>query len=646
MKHLLFFLAVLFAIFLNTGIAPSLGFEMITTIAFLPMILYIVVTILFQKYFFKKLRNERIAVSILVLAVIIMIFKWTLEQDYFKRMIEMLIIPMLMSICFENLNKKKLNILFLLVVVFFIVESSLAIVEWLLDRNFFLVYESNDAWKAKGFFRSTSLLGRHPLANAQVVAVFMAFIAISNFKIKFFQIILFFLGYVSLFCFNARGATLVATVFLVPYFILKINQVANKRVKWIINIGVIVMIIGMFYLVTQTPLGGRLMNSELIDSSTGTRLEVFQFHQFYKTTDELLWGHPDLFDYINMKLPVENGVIALILDYGIIFAILMLFLLISFQYQKLSVYPKHEKWLLLAVFFIIGSMNPNLASPIQWTLWIFAYYAFRPGLLNLQTEKVSIPSLSVNEQPRTEIPKQEEKGRRITKKKKQTIQYNMDLKKIDIHQYKDFLMNQYLISKKQVLHEKIDENFKIFEDCGFKNLSDLKQALSTKTKITKLSYEKNITPEYLNLLKGEIVAFDKKGIAFKDFHIIDNDTISQLKKNSIKNTKDFYEYYYNENNEESITDELNISVEKIRCLISLSNLVRINGINSLLAVAFYEAGYKTINDIVVSKKEEMLEKITKINKEKKFKKVKFGLQEMQFVIDCANLMIYNETHNT
>jgi len=218
----------------------------------------------------------------------------------------------------------------------------------------------------------------------------------------------------------------------------------------------------------------------------------------------------------------------------------------------------------------------------------------------------------------------------------------MDLGKMDIQEYKIFLKGQYLIPGRQILHENIDENFNIFENCGLKNLSDLQQALSTIANIDKLSEETKISPEYLNILRRELGTFVKTGISFEDFPIIDSNTISKLDKKGIKNTKDFYEYYYKENNEKRISDELSISVEMISRLISLSCLVRINGIGALAAVTFYEAGYKTIKDIVSSTKEEMLEKITKMNDEQNYYKAKLGLKDMQFIIDFANLMEHFE----
>jgi hypothetical protein len=132
--------------------------------------------------------------------------------------------------------------------------------------------------------------------------------------------------------------------------------------------------------------------------------------------------------------------------------------------------------------------------------------------------------------------------------------------------------------------------------------------------------------------------FDKTGVPFKDFPIIDKNTISKLDKRGIKNTKDFYEYYYRENNEKRISDELGIPIEMVQCLISLSCLVRINGIAALAAVTFYEAGFRTIKDIIGSTKEKMLEKITKVNDEKKYYKAKLGLKDMQFVVDFATLI--------
>jgi len=128
------------------------------------------------------------------------------------------------------------------------------------------------------------------------------------------------------------------------------------------------------------------MNIELMDSSAQTRINVFEFTN-YVNNDDLLWGNRGISVHLweNLGIVVENGILSLILDFGIIFTIPILFLLFLFQYRKLSLYSKIEKWLLLAVFYIIGCMNPNLVLAIQWTMWINAFYAFQ----HLNTENIS-----------------------------------------------------------------------------------------------------------------------------------------------------------------------------------------------------------------------------------------------------------------
>ena len=376
--YLFYLIAILFAVFLNTPIAASLGFEKMTTTAFMPIVLYVGFNLI---RFPKKFRYHSEAVSIIVLAIIILIFKWTLNQDFFMAMAQVLIVPMLMSIYFEKLTQKEFTFLFRVIIIFFIAECGMSIVERILTYNFFEASSEDVEWSNDaGFFRSTALLG-HPLANSYIVAIYMTFIAISNFKRKIVQIILFFLGYVSLFCFSARVATIAVTIFTVPYFVWKINKTTPRSKKWIIKLGIFCMFFGMFYLVTQTSLGGRLTGMELLDDSGQTRMDVFQFYKYYQSNDEILWGHPDIVERITKKLggaaTIENGYISLLLRFGVIFTIPLLLLLFRFQYRKLSLYSKPEKWLLIAIFFSIGASTPQFFNYIVWTHWIFAYYVFR-----------------------------------------------------------------------------------------------------------------------------------------------------------------------------------------------------------------------------------------------------------------------------
>jgi hypothetical protein len=374
---LLYTVAIICAIFLNTYLANYLGFgQMVTTIAFFPMMLFIAIRTIDGKGHLNS-HDNKVTIYILILAVIIYLFKISLEQDYFKQILLFLVAPVLISLCFENLTKQEIIILRKIVICFFCVECLIAIVERINHVNFFWqeieeLFTFTEDWD----FRSTSLLG-HPLTNAMAVAVCMSFFLVSDLK-SVTQISLFILGYIALFCFNARGAILTVTFLCVPYLFWRLNKKIKRR-KLIINTFVILSFAYLCYFIVQTPLGGRLLNTELIDSSTQTRLDVFDFY-LYLDNSNLLWGNPDNYAHIMNMLSaggVENGVITIILQYGLILSIPLLILLFLFHYQKLAVFSKIERFFLLAIFYLIGIMNPNLASPLHWTLWVFLYYAFR-----------------------------------------------------------------------------------------------------------------------------------------------------------------------------------------------------------------------------------------------------------------------------
>lgn len=375
MMYLLYIIALVSALFLNSHLSTLLGLSSHAEVAFLPMLVYLAITL-----FTQKMRYDKISVYLLILAFLILLFKWSVGQNYIYHVFRLLFIPALVFICFDHLSRKQSTTLRWIMILFYVLFCVIAITEKILSRHFFPVSTDIEWHQSIGYFRSNSIFW-HPLSGAFFVAFFMVFVAVADFKKKYFQIFLFFLGYIALFCFDGRSAILVATFILLPYFLWKLYKVAGER-RWMIIFGIVVMLSGVIFLITETSLGtGRLMGEELMDSSGQTRLDVFNFYKHYKHQDDFLWGNPGNYQYMMERLGaggVENGVITLILEYGVFFTPIILLLFFLLQYRSLSVFTNFEKWMLLIVFFGLGSTNPNLASGIFWSLWVFAYYTFRP----------------------------------------------------------------------------------------------------------------------------------------------------------------------------------------------------------------------------------------------------------------------------
>ena len=326
--------------------------------------------------------GNRYAVLVLFIAVLSIIFKYIIGQDEFKNILCFLILPRMVAIALEN-NKQNYNtILQRILLMFFVFECGVAIYESIFKIYLFydpttemspeeLLYSSPEDWQ----FRSHALLG-HPLANAMYVDVMIAFILTSSIKLKN-KLMYFILGVVSLFCFNARGAIIVASIILLPYAVYLINKQSNH--KKIDRLTFLAFLCVILYIIIKKSGGGRLLNSGIYDGSAATRVHVYSFYQ-YITPSQIMLGGPELYLIVMKKLGaggVENGIITLILQYGLILTIIILTTLFVFQIKKMKVYCKIDKIVIMLTFYVLGVMNPNLSVPILWTFWIMSYYAFK-----------------------------------------------------------------------------------------------------------------------------------------------------------------------------------------------------------------------------------------------------------------------------
>lgn len=379
--YYLFIISILFILFLSSSFATYLGIANTVTFAYTPFLCYFVA----KHPKISKNSLTRWMFGAVLFAAFAYLFRFIgLGQDYFKNYLTFLVFPMLISIDLESEDSKRLNVIRICLIVFFIVECTVAIYEKITETCLFYdptaaltksqleYYIAPEDWE----FRSYAFFA-HPLMNAMIVCVVMSFMLISDMHMKY-KLLLFMLGYTSLWCFNARGATMVTSILMIPYLLLSLYRSKMKNKKWIYLI-LITFAIVFAWLIFTTSLGGRLLiGDELMDGSAQTRVDVFSFYQFLKPI-QLWFGSPDLYLFVMYKLQaggVENGVITMILREGIIFTALILMLLFHIQRRQIAILGKYSRWWLLAIFYIIGTMNPNLSSALPWTFWILSYYAF------------------------------------------------------------------------------------------------------------------------------------------------------------------------------------------------------------------------------------------------------------------------------
>lgn len=372
------------ALFLNTDAAAYSGVNMLTTVAFTPLILAVFIRSVRGQVSFTW-RTHRTSIVILMLTVIILTVKLLNGEDVLRILVNFTIIPLvLIPISFYNVDKREKRVFRNVLLCFYLVECGLALIERILSKRFFDTIFTADRYDYSAFeqytwqFRSTSLLG-HPLENAMAVSVMMVFILLGNMKLQK-KIILFVMGYIALYCFNARGAIVICSLTLLPVLF---NQIVKRYRRYSILTYIILanLFLAGGYLLITSNLSGRLFNAEkLMDESGQERLNVFSYLD-YLPQEKLITGDIENYSYLLDKLGlvgIENGVITAVLLYGFLFGLPLLILLFYFLWEKLQQFGRKKRMLILIVFWSIGVMNPNLIDPTQWYILIFCLIAFKP----------------------------------------------------------------------------------------------------------------------------------------------------------------------------------------------------------------------------------------------------------------------------
>jgi hypothetical protein len=391
MKNIILYLGILTCLFITPSTSKFLDVSKVGTYSYGISLLLLLSVLLTRpdKLMRISLEKEYLVCSVFFLYFFLQIF----GRDYenIKNGFFFMIAPILVSILVSTQNVSVKRYIVYLVLLFFFAECGLALYERYFEVNIF-PYEENDSavignvdsW----MFRSSAFLG-HPLNNALAISIIMGFIFVSNFS-DFFKSISISIGFVSLLCFNARGAIIIWCFIILYYYWKKIQYSRVQLYKLFFLFLAPVILFSIYYVMFHTILGGRLVNEEkILDGSALTRLDVFSSFNYISAFD-LLLGNSDNYKIIMDKLGaggIENSYVVIIVNYGIIVGILLIIALFNLVVRYLGDY--RETWMRLIIimsFVLIGSLNNSLAINTPWNIFLICANVF-PFLRIYESEK-------------------------------------------------------------------------------------------------------------------------------------------------------------------------------------------------------------------------------------------------------------------
>jgi hypothetical protein len=292
--------------------------------------------------------------------------------------IDTLISPFLFFIYLKSSSINFQRYLPLFALKLILVNSFLAIIERIIEFNFFPI---NQHYGDE--FRSTALLG-HPLNNALITFIFLLFILIIDMRHgkKIFYLIIFLLA---LFCFGGRGSLLASFIgiiilYLSQFFISK-NEYFSKFSKLNVLVFSSILIAIFNYIFLFTSFGERLRSASKDDGgSANVRLESINLIDISKISNFLM----PLSNKSVIKLSensgveiIENFLIVWILRFGLILTAILIYFLLRFLFENFIIKNIYYVFIVLSLFFGAALTNNSLASNCNAFIFIVLMFNFK-----------------------------------------------------------------------------------------------------------------------------------------------------------------------------------------------------------------------------------------------------------------------------
>ncbi|MCX6218963.1 VpsF family polysaccharide biosynthesis protein [Spirosoma sp.] len=382
--RLLLLVSVIMALFLGTNVLRSLGYMMGEDSApawqklfpaLYPMVL-VFILVLARSNFNTLYKRKTIEVHFLAFMLFFLaMLKFFNALSSISFIPNTILLPILFSISLDERDISNVLKIKRLLLTFFLINSSLAIVERLRNAHFF---ESNVENLDFFGFRSTALHD-HPLNNAFITSIIMVFILFSTMKLHV-RYAYYMLGYFSIICFGSRSSILICTLVLVIYFFKDLFSNVQVHKKLLTVLFMVVSVTAVSYALLYTSIGERLMNKLYMDESANVRLNVFDIFDMLDSSN-LIWGNSsEAVEKFTSEIgiaTIENFWIGWIIRFGLVVAPILIFFLVKFIAKLLATYPTISKSIITLALLGIASTNNSLSSnTIILSIFVLCSYAF------------------------------------------------------------------------------------------------------------------------------------------------------------------------------------------------------------------------------------------------------------------------------
>ncbi len=208
--------------------------------------------------------------------------------------------------------------------------------------------------------------------------------------------------------------------------------------------------------------------------------------------------------------------------------------------------------------------------------------------------------------------------------------YSINLAKITIDEFEKTLLTMHILPSQRIILKELSINMQKLKNKGFSNLHELQILLKKKKDYDYISEDINIDKEFLTILNRMINSYVVKVSPLHKLNIFTCDELMELTKETITNTKKFYETFKDAEQRLFLSKTLCISIDKLEYALHIVDLLRINGVGVEYAKALYDIGIKSIDDYNNTPSKVILNNINEYNKNYMHSKATLGISDIDY----------------
>jgi len=217
--------------------------------------------------------------------------------------------------------------------------------------------------------------------------------------------------------------------------------------------------------------------------------------------------------------------------------------------------------------------------------------------------------------------------------------YTLNPEQFSLELFFELSSSRKMIPSRRCLQENLDSSLKTLELKGITNLHQLIRSLDNKEKIASMAVETGLSAHYLTLLKREGGSYLAKPYLLSEFPGIPLEYTEVLLSRGIKNTRNFFEVVQTADQQQKVSADTGIPIDRLKELYSLCDLSRITGVGPVYAKIIYLAGIRSVREFANTDAAIHNKLYKEVLTKYHYPLNDLGDDDIQYCIDYASLLV-------